>query len=1759
MSRFWNQVLARAWKRSGKKLRRRPFYMVEMLENRQLLSVVYSGTGFSLVGQTLNYSGGTVNNIATTVGNQLILNATAPTTFSVSGFKGFVQLNGTGSGNNYSVIGNNGTNSATITINDAGGTGTLAVSAPVSEGMTVVPGGVNLGNAGADSIVYSGVTTLGITGKGAASDILTISDNVGADAIVVNDAGTSGGLTSVTGFSGLSAAFTYSSFHALTVSGNNSNTLAVNVAASANVVASTAVTGLLSVTELDYNSLAQLTLTGGTSDTFTINNPGTATVINGGGGTNVFHIQANQNTLTLTGGGGSSDNTFNMDANNGPATITGGGAANHFTIQANQNSNLIVNASATGTDDCTIRNSLGFGASAVFNAGGGNDTFHVVGALAANITVQKNAGILTGTASLIVDGTTSPETIVVAPARVTGIGANQVNYSGLQNLTVNGKGGSDSFRVTGTSASVMTTLVGDAALGGSAVANSFAVLATTTPLTIQGNVTGSTINISSTAPTHGGLLNTIQGSINLIGGGGEIVNIDDSGDTTARTDGNLTASALTGLTLGTGGITYSNLGTLNLALGSGGNTFAVQGTSGTTVITVAGGPNTFTVGTTLAQIQGALTIHGQSADTLTVSDTASVTAHSGTLTASTLTGLGMVTGGITFDGMATFNGSLATAVATTLNVNIAGTSSLATTLTSASGLDTINVLSDSTGTTTLNTSGTDTVNVRAINGTTAVNPAVGSSNIVNVGSTAGLGTNGNLAGIHAGLTINGRGADTLNIDDRSNSTASQTGTLTATALTGLDLGANTLSFPATLGGLSALNLKLGSGGTALTVNVTSGTTAVTITSTSSLDVLNVLADHGTTVLNMTGTAIANIRTINGATTINAGAGAGTINVGSTAGSSTAGNLAGIRNSLAINGGGGDILNLDDRTNVAATQTGTLTATTLTGLDLAGNTVTFGGLAALNLKLGTGGVALTINVTTGTTALTVTSTVSLDVLTVVADSGPTTLNVAGKATVNLRTINGATTVNAGAGAGTVNVGSTAGLGSAGNLAGIRNSLAINGGGGDILNIDDRTNVGATQTGTLTATTLTGLDLAGNTITFGGISALNLKLGTGGVALTINVTTGTTALTVTSTSSLDVLTVLADSGSTTLNITGTATANIRAISAATTINAGAGAGTINVGSTAGLGTNGNLAGIRGNLTINGGGGDVLNLDDRTNATAAQTGTLTATALTGLDLAANTITFNGLAALNLKLGSGGNTLNIRGTAAPTAITVMPGTAGNVFDLGSTAGAAPAAAGKISAILGALTITGKGADQLNVDDTGTSIAGTATLTATTLTGLAMAAGGITYSGMGTVNINLGSGGNTLTIAGTSTATTNVNTGSGSDTLFVQTTTGATNVNLGAGNNATTVANAHRLNGIAGALTLVGGGSDQLLVDDTANAAVTTNGLLTATALTGLGMGAAGITYSGIGTLGISLGSGGNTFTISNTAAKTSTTLNSGAGSDVVTLLADAGSTTINTQGGAANTVNIRSTSALTAVNTPTGVNTITISSTAGALSPTPGSLGGIAGRVTITGSNADTLTLDDTASTVGRTGTLTPTTINGLGMGAGGVVYGGIQTLHVTLGGGNNAFNIQDINASTHTVVNGGAGANNTVVARFAQDFAGNLTLGSFAAGSLTVGRDFTGNLTASGPGTLLSVAIGRSLTAAGVLTVGSGISSGNISTIAIGSRIDGSILVHGGINTLLIGTTGSGVLGATAVIHTLTAIAKLTVAIRQPGSQLIVGPFI
>ena len=339
----------------------------------------------------------------------------------------------------------------------------------------------------------------------------------------------------------------------------------------------------------------------------------------------------------------------------------------------------------------------------------------------------------------------------------------------------------------------------------------------------------------------------------------------------------------------------------------------------------------------------------------------------------------------------------------------------------------------------------------------------------------------------------------------------------------------------------------------------------------------------------------------------------------------------------------------------------------------------------------------------------------------------------------------------------------------------------------------------------------------------------------------------------------------------------------------------------------------------------------------------------------------------------GADNDTISLTNVHANTPTTIDAGAGNDTINIGSHA-TTTNTGGVLGTIAASLAIDGQGGtDTLNTDDTGDATATTDALTATTLTGLGMA-GSITYTGIQTLNISLGSGADAFTIDSTHANTTNLWTNAGANTVYAREIDGATNIYDGSTADTINVYDTSNTTTHINALLTITGdnGADILNVTDTGDTTGRT-GDLTATTLTGLGM-AGSITYTGIQTLNISLGSGADAFTIDSTHANT-TNLWTNAGANTVYAREIDGATNIY-DGSTADTINVYDTS-----NTTTHINAL----------------------LTITGdAGADILNVTDSGDTTGRVGDLTATTLTGLGM-AGSITYTGIATLNMrlTLGG--------------------------------------------------------------------------------------------------------------------------------------------------------------
>jgi len=320
------------------------------------------------------------------------------------------------------------------------------------------------------------------------------------------------------------------------------------------------------------------------------------------------------------------------------------------------------------------------------------------------------------------------------------------------------------------------------------------------------------------------------------------------------------------------------------------------------------------------------------------------------------------------------------------------------------------------------------------------------------------------------------------------------------------------------------------------------------------------------------------------------------------------------------------------------------------------------------------------------------------------------------------------------------------------------------------------------GTLTVNTAGGADTITIVDTHEGTTTLST--GTEGDTLTIQATSG----------ELNAITDWGDD-----------IANIQGIGAAVTFNGGGDDDTINVFSDASTNP-GTLNGINRMLTIYGDQGDDSLVLADVGDIAPNTGALTDTQVTGLGMAEG-ITYFGLEALKIFLGSGKDTFTIQDTH--DGATTLDASAGDdIIDVqwinGDTAINTGEGSDTIDVTLVPLTgqsnnsfsalLTvdgGDDSDTLNVDGTGYPLERAGTLTSARLTGLGMAEG-ITYGSLEHLNIGLGLGDDTFTIQGTHSGTTTLTTHAGSDNVHIQNTAGLTTVNTSAGDDIVQIEDIH-------------------------------------------------------------------------------------------------------------------------------------------------------------------------------------------------------------------------------------------------------------------------------------------------------------------------------------------------------------------------------
>jgi hypothetical protein len=837
--------------------------------------------------------------------------------------------------------------------------------------------------------------------------------------------------------------------------------------------------------------------------------------------------------------------------------------------------------------------------------------------------------------------------------------------------------------------------------------------------------------------------------------------------------------------------------------------------------------------------------------------------------------------------------------------------------------------------------GTNTVSVK--------NEAAGVPLTINASASDSIhiGSGGSVQGIQAPVTI--YGSPSVVLDDASDGAARSVIVNSDNSITGL--APATISFQ---NSVASLTINAGFGGN--TFNVHNTPAANTTINTASGDTVNVYSTTANLSIN--------------------GHGPSTVDVG------TFSSLAAINGTISVSASTGAVsLFVDDRGDTSS-RIFSLTDTTLswgTGASVQWTAQTFasGGVNYVGIYGSGAAAGSTYNVS---------NTPHLFQSTYL-NTGP------GSDTVNVNGTGGELDVYNPAGQDYVYVGN-------GTLAGINGLVNVYGNGSTYLYVQDG-NDSTVRTATMSAYALTGL-----------------SAGTIEWSPTPNATNGVTSLI-----------IAGPSAGSTYNVNNTPNLYF-----STSLDTGAGGDTVNVNGTTGslyvyngggqdsvnVG-NGTLAAINALVDAYGPGSTYLYVKDGSDATT-HTATLTSSSLTGLSTGTilwtpSATATGGVTFVDIFGPSAGSTYNINNTPSIYNSTLLnTGSGSDTVNVNGTSGMlnvnnaggqdyVSVGNGTLAAINAQVDVFGLGSTYLYVKDGSDAATHAATLTSSSLTGLstgtilwtptASSTGGVTY-----LYITGSSVGSTYNVNNTSSLYyyTVLSTGTGSDTVNINGTTGTLYVSNGGGQDLVSVGNG-TLAGINGQVNVNGYGSTYLYIKD-GNDTTTRNAFLGSTALTGLSTGTiqwtrttsstGGVTYMQI--YGTSVAS---TYNINNTPSLYYYTyLNTGTGSDTVNVNVTTGSLYI-VNGGGQDSVNVGN-----------------------------GTLTAIQGLVYPFGSGTIAMTVNDANDATGRNATLTNNQLTGLAPAT--ISYGSdVATLVINAGTGNDTLGVTSTSAGTQVTFNGGAGS--------------------------------------------------------------------------------------------------------------------------------------
>src|SRR5262249_43300741 len=155
-----------------------------------------------------------------------------------------------------------------------------------------------------------------------------------------------------------------------------------------------------------------------------------------------------------------------------------------------------------------------------------------------------NVGEFALQGNVVVNGTGTPVNGNVM--LVTGFGPTVLTANDDNTVTMNLAAGGNTVGIN------MPTLHGALTVNGSAGADTFNVQGVSGPTFLTDRGAASTFNVGSNSPSTGGTLTPIAALLVVIGGGGDTMNVDDTGGTTPQS-GMLTGVTLTGFGMSAAG------------------------------------------------------------------------------------------------------------------------------------------------------------------------------------------------------------------------------------------------------------------------------------------------------------------------------------------------------------------------------------------------------------------------------------------------------------------------------------------------------------------------------------------------------------------------------------------------------------------------------------------------------------------------------------------------------------------------------------------------------------------------------------------------------------------------------------------------------------------------------------------------------------------------------------------------------------------------------------------------------------------------------------------------------------------------------------------------------------------------------------------------------------------------------------------------------------------------------------------------------